>query len=263
MADVYAEREVFRKGLFKLGILLENLDSEIASDSLLLTEGISLPGAGTVTTGGINARFYLDFRDREIFANRGIEFLIENSSYVSMNGASGNFGMAESYLKCYGTVKLLLPVTLVLKLGGSRNYGREIPFFRYTYIGQYNNLRGYLRNRFTGDASAYLNSELRLHFGKIRNLFLPFETGLTGFYDMGKVWFGGKSEGGWHATELPNSRSGDTRVRAADGNDLGTGPAHGRGAGGHILARQPDAAGDGAGRQRARIDRAGRCDADR
>jgi hemolysin activation/secretion protein len=149
--------------------------------------------------GGFNTRLYLDFRDRKLFATRGLEFMVENTSYISFNGASGNFGLAESYLKYYATTGLLLPVTLVGKVGGSINYGRQIPYYKYTYLGQFNNLRGYLRNRFAGDASAYLNSELRIHFGRVRNLILPFETGLIGFYDIGRVWFEGKSEGSWHA----------------------------------------------------------------
>ena len=118
---------------------------------------------------------------------------------MTLDGASGNFGLAETYLKYFGTAKILIPVTLVLKVGGSKNYGEQIPFYKYTYLGQFNNLRGYKRNRFSGDASAYLNSELRFHLGKVRNLFLPFETGLIGFYDVGKVWYEGSSAGSWHA----------------------------------------------------------------
>ena len=96
------------------------------------------------------------------------------------------------------TAKILIPVTLVLKLGGSKNYGEQIPFYKYAHLGQFSNLRGYKRNRFTGDASAYLNSELRFHLGRIKNKFLPFETGLIGFYDLGRVWWEGSSDGGWH-----------------------------------------------------------------
>ena len=199
MTKLYAENEIFKKGLLGLGFLFENFNSDSQTDSILDIGGISIPGSDMVTMGGINTRFYLDFRDRRIFATRGLQFLAENTSYITLDGASGNFGLAESYLKYYGTVKLFFPVTLVVKVGGSKNYGQQIPFYKYTYLGQFNNLRGYRRNRFTGDASVYLNSELRLHLGKVRNLFLPFETGLIGLYDLGKVWFEGSSEGGWHA----------------------------------------------------------------
>jgi len=199
LTDLYFENEIFKKGLFSLGFRVENGNSDIQSDSLLELTPDGIPGSEMLTLGGFNTRFYLDFRDRVLFATRGIEFLAENTAYVTLDGASGNFGLAESYIKYYGTADWFLPVTLVVKAGGSVNYGRKIPYYKYTYLGQFNNLRGYLRNRFTGDASAYLNSELRLHFGKVRNLFLPFETGLIGFYDVGKVWYEGRSEGNWHA----------------------------------------------------------------
>ncbi len=198
MTSLYTENEIFRKGIFRVGLLFENLDAVASSDSILAFEGEKIPGAEMVSLGGINTRFYLDFRDRQIFATRGLQFLAENTSYTTLDGESGNFGLAETYLKYFGTVKVLIPVTLVVKVGGSKNYGHQIPFYKYTYLGQFSNLRGYKRNRFTGDASVYLNSELRLHLGKVRNLFLPFETGLVGFYDIGNVWYNGSGEGKWH-----------------------------------------------------------------
>jgi len=199
MSSLYTEKEIFKKGIFRLGLLFEDLNSDNHSDSLLEVQGGSIDGADRVTMGGINTRFYLDFRDREVFATRGLQFLAENKSYVTIDGASGNFGLVQSYLKYYGSFELVLPVTLVFKAGGSKNYGHQIPFYKYSYLGQYNNLRGFKRNRFTGDASAYLNSELRLHLGKVENTFIPFEIGLFGFYDLGKVWFEGVSEESWHA----------------------------------------------------------------
>jgi len=199
LTSIYAENEIFNKGIFRLGLLFENLNSDAQTDSIFDTAGERIPGSDLVTLGGINTRFYLDFRDRQIFATRGLQFLAENTSYTTLEGASGNFGLAETYLKYFGTVKIFIPVTLVVKLGGSKNYGEHIPFYKYTYLGQFSNLRGYKRNRFSGDASAYMNSELRLHLGKVRSLFLPFETGLIGFYDVGKVWFAWSAEGNWHA----------------------------------------------------------------
>ena len=199
ISSIYAENEIFRKGTFRLGLLYENIDARTQSDSIFYSGDERIPGADRVSLGGVNARFYMDFRDRQIFATRGLQFLAENTSYTTLDGASGNFGLAETYLKIFGTARVLIPVTLVVKLGGSKNYGQQIPFYKYSYLGQFNNLRGYKRNRFSGDASAYLNSELRFHLGKVRNLFIPFETGLIGFYDVGRVWLDGNSEGGWHA----------------------------------------------------------------
>jgi len=199
ISSIYAENEIFNKGIFRVGLLFEDISARSQTDSIFEIEGERIIGADRLILGGIKARFYLDFRDRQIFATRGLQFLAENTTYTTLDGASGNFGLAETYLKYFGTAKILIPVTLVVKLGGSKNYGQQIPFYKYTHLGQFSNLRGYKRNRFTGDASVYLNSELRFHLGKVRNLFLPFETGLIGFYDVGKVWLEGNADGGWHA----------------------------------------------------------------
>ena len=198
ISSLYAQNEVFKKGTVRLGLIYEDINVRSETDSLFLQEVEPVPGADRVSLGGIHARFYLDFRDREVFATRGLQFLLENSGYTTFYGASGNFGVFNSYVKYFGTARIFIPVTLVVKLGGSKAYGQQIPFYRYPHLGQFSNLRGYKRNRFTGDASAYLNSELRFHFGKVRNPYLPFETGLITFFDAGRVWMKGNSDGGWH-----------------------------------------------------------------
>jgi hypothetical protein len=198
ISSIYAENEFIRKGTFRLGLLYEDINVRSKTDSLFHMEEGPVPGADRVSMGGVLARFYLDFRDREVFATRGLQLLVEHSGYTTLNGASGNFGLLDSYVKYFGTAKILIPVSLVVKLGGSTTYGHGIPFYKYPHLGQFSNLRGYKRNRFTGDASAYMNSELRFHFGKVRNLFLPFETGLITFFDAGRVWMKGDAGGGWH-----------------------------------------------------------------
>ncbi len=198
LSGIYAENEIFPKGTFRVGLHYEDINVRSETDSIFDREEVPVPGADRVSLGGINARFYLDFRDREIFATRGLQFLLENSGYLTMEGASGNFGHLETYVKYFGTARILIPVSLVVKLGGSKTYGGQIPFYKYPHLGQFSNLRGYRRNRFTGDASAYVNSELRFHFGKVRNLVLPFETGLIAFFDTGRVWMNGNGDGGWH-----------------------------------------------------------------
>jgi hemolysin activation/secretion protein len=128
-----------------------------------------------------------------------MQFMEDHTNYLTVSGSSGNFGALSSFLKYYLTIDPGLPLTLVAQLGGSKTYGQQIPFYRYSFLGKYNHLRGYRRNRFMGEASVYLNTELRLYLGKSRNGLIHFEYGLTGFYDRGRVWYEGISEGGWHS----------------------------------------------------------------
>ena len=196
---LYTENEFFEKATFRLGLRYEDLNSDEKATALLTGTNTNIPGGDRISLGGVSSSLSFDFRDRPVFATRGLQFTVDHTNYFTLSGSSGNFGTLNSFLKYYLTVDFGLPLTLVTKLGGSRTFGQQVPFYKYSYLGKYNNLRGYRRNRFTGDASAYLNTELRIHLGKFRNGFMPFEYGLTGFYDRGRVWYEGTSEGGWHS----------------------------------------------------------------
>jgi hemolysin activation/secretion protein len=186
----------------RIGPIYEHYNTNFADDSYLgqLKAG-ELPGTADRVPNtefqrllGLNALLDLDLRDRQNFAQRGVRLLLRHDSY-----RQGNFGLTQGFAEYYGTTRLVIPVTLVLKGGGARNYGDndEIPFYKFTSLGLNENLRGYYRNRFTGDASLYLNSELRLALGRVQTAFLPFSYGVFGFFDRGRVYYNGASPDGW------------------------------------------------------------------
>ena len=57
------------------------------------------------------------------------------------------------------------------------------------FLGRKQNLRGFRSNRFGVDSYLYGNFEARLKLFKINSFVLPGEFGITGFYDIGRVWF--------------------------------------------------------------------------
>ena len=133
-------------------------------------------------------------------AGRGVRIQHDSYRQVGHESQQSNFGLTQAFAEYYGTVKLGIPVTLALKGGGAKNYGTDadIPFYKFASIGQLTNLRGYYRNRFSGDGSLYFNSELRIPVGHVTNAFIPFHYGLFVFYDQGRVYYQGASPGGWH-----------------------------------------------------------------
>jgi hypothetical protein len=203
----FLERVFFQKSVVRVGPSYEYYTSSFANNSYLGT-GNPNPPADNQRPNidfqrliGLNALFDLDLRDRQTFARRGVRLLAQHDSYHQLNGREANFGLTQGFAEYYGTAKIGVPITLVLKGGGAKNYGddQDIPFYKFANLGQAQNLRGYYRNRFTGDASLYANSELRLALGQIKNNFLPFYYGVFGFYDQGRVYYQGASPGGWHA----------------------------------------------------------------
>ena len=134
---------------------------------------------------GLNGVLNLDLRNRPIFTQRGVHTRVQHDSYRRFISIQSKFGLTQGFAEYYGTAKVGVPVTLVLKGGGAKNYGpgTDIPFYKFASPGQNEGLRGYYRNRFSSDASLYYNTELRLAFGRVKNGFLPFYYGVFGFYD--------------------------------------------------------------------------------
>jgi hypothetical protein len=83
-----------------------------------------------------------------------------------------------------------------LRAGGRKIWG-QAPWFQLAYVGGIRSLRGFVQERFAGDASLYGNAELRLDLFNYRLVF-PSTFGLLGLFDAGRVWVDGESPGDWH-----------------------------------------------------------------
>ena len=203
----FLERTFFQRSVVRVGPSYEYYVTDFAPTSYLgvlnQTPGTDRirPNTSTQRLLGLNAVFDLDLRDRQAFARRGVRLRAQHDTYRQLSGPESTFGLTQGFAEYYGTARLGLPITLVLKGGGARNYGpdADIPFYKFASLGLREGLRGYYRNRFNGDASVYINSELRLALGQVKNGFLPFFYGVFGFYDQGRVYYEGSSPGGWRA----------------------------------------------------------------
>ena len=133
---------------------------------------------------GIELKLDLDFRDSKTFTTKGIRLTLANESMV--NGST-TFGKSGAELSYYGTSKIGIPITLGIKVGLERTYGKIIPFYHLANLGQGNNLRGFAQNRFSGNGSNYLNTDMRFHLGKIKSGFLPMYFGIILFGDVGQI----------------------------------------------------------------------------
>ena len=80
----------------------------------------------------------------------------------------------------------------VSPLGSDRD-----PFHEAVFLGGSDNVRGFRRERFAGDASLYGNVELRLKFGRAL-IIIPGEYGIFGLADIGRVYLKGESSTRWH-----------------------------------------------------------------
>ncbi len=196
--SAFTQTRFLRKSRFRFGPLVEQLTSTPQPGTILEGQIFQELTTGRESLAGGFAELDFDLRDNQNFTLKGLRFNFQHYSYQRMNRQKNAFGLTSGYAQYFGTARLYLPITLVAKLGGAKNYGEDLPFYKYTSLGLRDNLRGYVNNRFFGDRSSYLNTELRFHLGRVRTSILPFYYGVVTFYDQGKVWFKGTDNGGWH-----------------------------------------------------------------
>ena len=78
--------------------------------------------------------------------------------------------------------------TLALRAGADHRFG-NFPFFDGAVLGGATALRGYRRERFTGETIAFANAEIRTKVFDLSTYLAPIEVGVLGFADAGRVWY--------------------------------------------------------------------------
>jgi len=177
-----------------LGATLRRSSTELDSGRFL---AVAKPfGTGTVGQVGARAGFTFDSRDQPEYARRGLFASVQGAQYPGLSRTSAAFGEVRSQVSTYlGAPGPLRPV-LALRAGGDKVWGRY-PFFDAAFVGGSSTVRGWMDQRFAGDASLYGNAELRVFLSRIF-LLLPADLGAFGLADAGRVFVGGESSDAWH-----------------------------------------------------------------
>ena len=74
----------------------------------------------------------------------------------------------------------------------------DYPFYEAAILGRTENLRGFRETRFYGDASLYLNAEVRIRMRQFQTYLLNGTAGVMLFNDTGRVWLDGENSKMWH-----------------------------------------------------------------
>jgi hypothetical protein len=154
-------------------------------------------GTGDVGRIGVVASAVHDHRDKPMMARHGhvVRAFVEYWPQVWGN-LEDQFGAGELSLHQYWTPSEEGRLTLVGRVGGRAVWG-EPPFYELAFLGGESSLRGYRRNRFAGDQSAYGIGEVRLRFAKFSG-FLPGEAGIFGLGEIGRVFSAVDETKTWH-----------------------------------------------------------------
>lgn len=182
---------------FKVGLSYESIEVEETQDRFINTFYVANGESSTATFVGADAEYNFENRDNDAFPTLGMEANLQ-VGYRSNLDESNSFGYIIPSLAF--DYKLVPNGQLVLatKVKGHVTLGDDFEFYQAASLGASDGLRGYRNNRFTGKNAFYHNTDIRLNLRKLKTGILPFNIGVYGGLDYGRVWIDGDDSDKWN-----------------------------------------------------------------
>ena len=140
----------------------------------------------------------IDKRDSSMWPTKGGRLSVEARAFPAALDVEESFAGLSAQASTYLSTSMLTQMTLALRVGGERTWGRT-PYHEAAYLGGQSNLRGFRRDRFVGDASLFAGAELRIPVGNASLFTFPVAWGVSGLADVGRVYLEGEDSDQWHS----------------------------------------------------------------
>ncbi|MBO6584733.1 MAG: BamA/TamA family outer membrane protein [Gracilimonas sp.] len=147
-------------------------------------------------TGLVTSLHFSDL-DNGLNPKQGYRLILDGELNVGVLNTDETFSRLQSELELYFSPRLDPQITIANRVGSAHNIG-DFPFYEANTLGGTTNLRGYNGRRFSGRTSFFNNTELRVELFDFYNYLLGGKVGISGFFDVGRVWFEGENSELWH-----------------------------------------------------------------
>ena len=183
-------------GSFQLGLSYEFIEVEETTDRFINTfyEANELENENRFI--GAEATYNFKNKDNDAYPTLGMEFEVK-TGYKSNTESSDGFGYVVPSLSFDHRLTPNGQLVLATKLKGHFNLGDQFEFYQGATLGASDGLRGYRNQRFTGNSAFYQSTDLRLNLRKIKTGLLPFNFGIYGGVDYGRVWLENENSDDW------------------------------------------------------------------
>lgn len=149
------------------------------------------------TLAGMEKKTEEEFAGSNTFPTRGMLMTTRGGYYAGLNQETDNFLKFSGDWVTYLSFSQRPRVVYALRVGGEKLFG-DYAFHEAATLGRTENLRGYRETRFYGDASLYLNAEVRIRMKQFQTYLLNGTAGVLLFNDIGRVWLDGENSRKWH-----------------------------------------------------------------
>jgi hypothetical protein len=149
------------------------------------------------TLAGMERKTEEEFAGSNTFPTRGMHLNTRAGYYAGLNEETDHFLKLSGDWVTYLSFSQRPRVVYALRVGGEKLFG-DYAFHEAATLGRTENLRGYRETRFYGDASLYLNAEVRIRMKQFQTYLLNGTAGVFLFNDTGRVWLDGENSKKWH-----------------------------------------------------------------
>ncbi len=153
-------------------------------------------GYGDFQQLSVGTRVSLDRRDAVFRPRRGFQLEAAAIWTPQALDAESSYTRVSGVLHGYLPLPVPLNPVLAMRVRGEQIFG-NYPYLAAASIGGSSSLRGLRNQRYTGDASLTVSSEIRAEIGEFLVLF-PGELGVLGLVDHGRVFVDGETSDRWH-----------------------------------------------------------------
>ena len=176
-------------GRFAFGPLIERTRIDDTPDRFIVTPEALLPDDVFEERiyAGIRAEFTYENLDSKTDPHRGIKFEAHYNLETLLDDNDFTFGRLGVGLKYYKALDKRERFVLATQAKYEQIDG-DFDFWKAPSIGGLNNLRGFRINRFRGTKSFYHTTDLRIKLFNVENNTLPFNFGIHGGFEYGRVF---------------------------------------------------------------------------
>jgi len=148
---------------------------------------------------GGNATYRYESYDVDLNPTRGMKFELIGGSRTNLDN-SNTYGFIKPHLGFYNALSRNRKLVLKTAAMSHFNFGKEYEFYQSAQIGGENLLRGYRKQRFSGQTAFATSADIRYSFNQFRTRILPLQIGVFAGADTGRVWLDRINESSsWHS----------------------------------------------------------------
>ena len=146
---------------------------------------------------GGKLNFTYDSRKNKLLPDSGVLISINVGTFKGTGDNTRDYGQITPLIAVDQSLNAAGTIVVSDRVGGIVSLGNPA-FYQLAFLGGQGNLLGYRQYRFAGRNAFYNNFECRAKLADISSYIFPGELGVSGFFDIGRVWTSNDQSDTWH-----------------------------------------------------------------